>query len=132
MPSRGNTIFADRPVGAELASGASDAVLGLATVYRDASRATVHVAGDLDLSSMERLTATLEAHIDAGRRYLRVDLGSCTFLDSTALARLVPIHRRLLASRGTLILTGVGQRPARLLAITHLDSVLFVGGPRSV
>lgn len=132
MRSTSSTIFADRLVDTTRVSTADDTVLGLATVHADASRASVHVAGNLDLATVDDLMTVLDEHIRAGRRYLRVDLGSCTFLDSTALARLVRLHLRLLETRGTLVLTGVRHRPARLLAITRLDSVLFVGGPRSV
>jgi anti-anti-sigma factor len=132
MRSRGRVTLAETAGNATLPMKPTDAMLGLSTVVADASKATVHVAGDLDLSTTDGLSAVLEEHLAAGRRYLRVDLGSCTFLDSTALATLVDVHERVLNSRGTLVLMGVGARPERLLRITKLDKVLLVGGPRSV
>ena len=47
------------------------------------------------------------------------------FLDCTCLDALVAAHTRLLAARGTLVLSGVTPRMLRLLRLTGLDQVLL-------
>lgn len=132
MLSHRSIAVASQPGESPPALNSADPALLLSTGYADDVRATVQVSGELDLSTTGRLAALLEEHLAAGRRYLRVDLGGCTFLDTAVLTTLVQLHRRLLNVRGTLVLTGVGRRAAKLLAVTGMDAVLFVGGPRSV
>jgi anti-sigma B factor antagonist len=103
------------------------------TVHADdaAHSATIVLSGDLDLAAADTLAATIAEQHRRARRYVRLDLADVTFLDATALGVLVDAHREFLARRGTLTLTGVGRPVSRLLAITGLDKMLFVAGPRS-
>ena len=86
------------------------------TVNSDTTRASVRAAGSLTADSATALAATANKHILAGRRYVRLDLSDVTSVDDTAIAVLAGIHARLLAQRGTLILTGVESWLDRLLA----------------
>jgi anti-anti-sigma regulatory factor len=73
----------------------------------------------------------LDGHLDAGRRFLRLDLSEVTFLDAASLGGIIRVHHRALERRGTLVITGARPPVARLLRLTSLDEVLFVGGPRA-
>lgn len=101
------------------------------TVATDAARACVQISGELDAALAPRLAAELSAHLQAGRRYLRLELSGVTFIDTSALSVVLAAHNELLRERGTLVLTGVRRPVSRLLELTELDRVLFVGGPRS-
>ena len=90
------------------------------------SLATLYLRGELDCATAERLTATLAEQRSRGCRFLRVDLTGLHFIDCAGLSALVTGHRRALADRGTLVLTGVGPRVARLLALAGLDTVLYI------
>jgi anti-anti-sigma factor len=106
-------------------------LLSVETTELSQLRARVRVAGDLDASTGAPLWAVLQSHLAAGRRFLRVDLSGVAFLDAAALSGLTKAHHDALARRGTLVLTGVTMRLARVLRLTGLDRVLFVGGPRA-
>lgn len=101
------------------------------TVRFDAARANITVVGDLDLATAAPLWAVLQGHLAAGRRFVRLDMSGVTFLDATALSGITRAHQDFLAARGTLVITGVRTRVARVLRLTGLDEVLFVGGSRS-
>lgn len=105
--------------------------MSVATVRRDRQRALVRVVGELDLSTAAPLWAVLHSHLAAGRRFVRLDLSAVTFLDATALGGLTVAHQEALERRGTLVITGAHSVVARLLTLTGLDTVLFVGGPRA-
>src|SRR5436309_1813624 len=104
------------------------AVLHVVTVGQDSCRARLRVSGELDLASAGVLADALEGQLAAGRRYLRVDLSQLRFCDAAGLAVLERGHQRVLAAHGTLLLTGVGARLARLLSLTGLDALLMVTG----
>ncbi|HKC28151.1 MAG TPA: STAS domain-containing protein [Jatrophihabitans sp.] len=106
-------------------------LVAIETVEADRVRASVKVLGDLDIATAPTLFAVLQAHLAAGRRFLRLDVAGVTFLDAAALTGITGIHHAALARRGTLVLTGVAERTARVLRLAGLDDVLFVGGPRS-
>lgn len=97
----------------------------LTTIRQDRARALVRATGEWDLANAEQLGDLIDRHIDAGRRFVRLDLSTVTFLDCACLDVLEVAHRRLLAARGTLVLTGLPARVARVLRITGLDDVLL-------
>jgi anti-anti-sigma factor len=101
------------------------------TVECDASRALVKVAGELDLATVSPLWAVLDCHLAAGRRFLRLDLSEVTFMDAAALGGIIRVHHQALDHRGTLVITGARPPVTRMLRLTSLDEVLFVGGPRA-
>jgi anti-anti-sigma regulatory factor len=94
------------------------------TTRCDGTRANLQVCGHADRAGAEILEAVLDGHLRAGRRYLRVDVGGTSALDEAALSVLCDVHRRLLAARGTLIITAVRPPLEQLLATAN--SSLFV------
>lgn len=105
--------------------------MSVETVRFDRARAVIKVLGELDLQTAAPLWAVLESHLAAGRRFLRLDLSGVTFLDATALTGITRVHKELLSRRGTLVITGVRALVSRVLRLTGLDEVLFVGGLRA-
>lgn len=105
--------------------------LEVTTLRTDAGCTTLLLRGELDLNSGELLTAVLSNHLAMGNRSLRLDLSGVTFLDCGGLRTLVEGHNRFLAVAGSLVLTGVHPRTARLLHLTHLDEALRVEMPRT-
>ena len=101
----------------------SDAIT---TVAEDAWRAHVALHGELDIADAPQLLAVLEAHLEAGRRVLRLDTTDVTFLDSTVLGAMVAAHRRCVEMHGSLILTGVHGVVERIVKLTGLDRVLLI------
>lgn len=90
------------------------------------SLAIIRLRGELDCATAELLTAVLANQRANGRRYLRLDLSALEFLDCAGLNAIVRAHHHALASRGTLVLTGLPQHVCRLLRIAGLDNVLCI------
>ncbi|SHG54682.1 anti-anti-sigma factor [Jatrophihabitans endophyticus] len=105
--------------------------MSVETVRCDATHALVRVAGELRLATSAPLLAVLRSHHRTGRRFVRLDVSRVTHVDDAALPDIVRVHQDLLATRGTLVVTGVRSAVARALRRTGLDEVLFVGGARA-
>lgn len=91
----------------------------------DGVRASLALIGEFDGRCVDEVTAAFSAQFAAGRRLLRADLRSVTFMNTAVLGRLVDAHRRAMARHGTLILTGVRPPTERLMRITGTDSELL-------
>ena len=115
---------------------AAAGLLEIVAVAVEPAQATVQLQGEVDVTTAGLVTAALDEQLAQGHRFVRLDLSRLTFLDCCGLRALVLAHNEFLHASGTLVLTGVGHRVARLLAITHLDEALFVadgpGEPRHV
>ncbi len=87
--------------------------------------AVLHLSGDLDVESAETLLEVglplVEEHDE-----LAVELGELTFLDSSGLAVLVRMHKRLVDKAGKLVLRNPPANARRILEITSLDNVFVV------
>ncbi len=88
--------------------------LTITTTRCDKTRANLRLRGAVDVGGAELLQAVVEGHQRAGRRYLRVDVGTAT-LDAAAVEVLCHLHRRLLATRGTMIIMAVPPALERVL-----------------
>ena len=96
------------------------------TTAQDDWRAAIALRGELDVANADDLRIELTAHLDAGRRVIRVDVGGLEFMDSTALGALVTASRRCTAEQGSLILTNAPPRMRRLIDLAGLEHVLLV------
>jgi anti-anti-sigma factor len=104
--------------------------LEIIAVRVDATQSTIQAEGELDLATAGLLRDALDDELMQDRRFVRLDLSRLDFVDCVGLRVLVRAHHRFLAARGTLVLTGLGRRVARTLAITHHDDLLFIAdGP---
>ena len=83
----------------------------------------VDVVGDLDLSAVPRMREQLHAHLEAKPARLVVDLTQCGFIDASALAMLLDVHRKAWRYGGVLTLRGCSPRVLRLLSLTGLRRV---------
>lgn len=83
----------------------------------------IEVVGDLDLASVARVRETLHDALSVKPEHLVVDLAQCSFVDASALAMLVDVHRRAWRNGGLLTLRGCSPRVLRLLSLTGLRRV---------
>lgn len=96
----------------------------------DATRANLDVSGDLDADGAAVLEQVIEGHIRAGRRFLRLHMFGVRTVGDAATVVIARAHEQLLASRGTLILTGVERRiEARLRAAAESPLLLLPATP---
>jgi anti-sigma B factor antagonist len=94
-------------------------------VERDDGRVVLAVAGELDIGTAERLRLAVAPHLRPGA-HVTLDLAGVTFCDSTGLAALVGIYKRLAATDGRLILRAPIPRVLNLLTVTGLNRVMTV------
>jgi anti-anti-sigma regulatory factor len=80
------------------------------TARCDATRANLIISGDLDRDGAAVLEQVIDGHVRAGRRFLRVHVTGVRSLGDAAIVVIARAHEQLLAARGTLVLTGVGER----------------------
>ena len=86
----------------------------------------VEVVDDLDLASVARVRETLHDALSVRPEQLVVDLRDCSFVDASALAMLLDVHRRACRTGGVLTLRGCSPRVLRLLSLTGLRRVFDV------
>ncbi|WBB76841.1 STAS domain-containing protein [Micromonospora sp. WMMD1128] len=91
---------------------------------RGEAGACLRLAGELDLSTVGTLSATIDRLIAEGRRELLLDLSELTFCDSTGIAAFVRGDNLVADDGGWLRLTGATGRVARVLQVTGLAEVL--------
>src|SRR5690242_18109821 len=95
-------------------------------VCTDATHALLQGAGQLDVSSIDALTAVLETLLAWGRRHVWLDLGGVTVLGQPSLQAVVRVYEMYLAERGLLVLTSVGAELSRLLQEHEIERALFI------
>ncbi len=84
---------------------------------------TIAVTGALDVTTLPRVRDRLEQALAARPARLVLDLSACTFVDASALAVLLDLHRRMCRTGGVLALSGCSSRVLRLLSLTGLRRV---------
>jgi len=84
------------------------------------------VAGELDMSNVDDVAASLTAACD-GTRSLVLDLAAVTFLDSSGIVRLARLNNELAKAGRTLqIVPGVNTIATRILELSGMDLILTI------
>ncbi|MCB1017682.1 MAG: STAS domain-containing protein [Acidimicrobiales bacterium] len=86
----------------------------------------VTLAGEVDLSSRERISQFVALEVDACPGTLVIDLAAVTFVDSTGLSLLIRAHDTVTAHGGRVVVRHANAQFRRLLAITGVDRVVAV------
>ncbi len=95
--------------------------LSLETAARD-DWLVMTIGGELDLYTVTPLKEALSAAIAKGSSRIALDLSGVGFMDSSSLGVLVVALKRARERGGTIALVGVEGSPAKVLALTGLDS----------
>jgi anti-anti-sigma factor len=85
-------------------------------------RPVLVLRGEIDLSTAEAVQSSLEELVDDGAGPVIVDLSSVTFLDSSGLAVLVRLHKRV----GSIEVRSPTPLVRRLLAVTGLTDTFGI------
>ena len=106
-----------------LTDAPAPALVPAPTTPVDAAPVTVTITGALDVATLPRVREQLEQVLAGRPARVVVDLSACTFVDASALALLLDVHRRLSRAGGVLTLRGSCPRVLRLLSLTGLRRV---------
>ncbi|MEV0565780.1 STAS domain-containing protein [Dactylosporangium sp. NPDC049742] len=100
------------------------------TVRRAPTETVVSLAGEIDMSTVQRLATTVDEILggDAPQRVV-LDMGGVTFCDSQGLGTLVVLSRKATMAQSYLVLTNVGAFLIRVLDITGLRGALMIQEP---
>lgn len=90
------------------------------------ARTVVHVGGEIDVASADRLREKVAHLLAAGRTDLLVDLTGVTFMDSTGLGLLVGTLKRVRLAGGRLDLVVDSERLLKVFRITGLTQVFTI------
>ena len=87
----------------------------------------VRVQGEVDMSNVQDVSASIEAAVPAHTLEVVVDLSETTYLDSAGLAFLLRLSERLSGRRQTLSLVVPEDSPIRaVLEVTGLPNVMQI------
>jgi anti-sigma B factor antagonist len=94
-------------------------------ISRDDGRATVTIAGDLDMAGTLRLEPQVDALLEDPRLDLLVlDLGSVDFIDSVGLSLLIDTHRRTQSGGPRLAIARVSGNVRRIVQLAGYEAIL--------
>ena len=103
--------------------------LAVRTTRSEVDAAELIVSGYLDAESAPALVCVVDGHLLVRHRFLRVDVSGLRVTDAEGLDMLLDLHRRVLAARGTLILTGVPDVVRAAIDAAGLGQILFLVAP---
>jgi len=86
----------------------------------------IELGGEIDLYTAPEFKERMVELIDAGKKYIVVDLSTATFIDSTTLGVLVGGVKRLRPSGGSMALVCSDQNITKIFEITGLDRVFQI------
>ena len=85
----------------------------------------IHVRGEIDMATCERLRDVIEAHLGP-RQSIVLDLSGVEFMDSQCLRVLEQARGRLTADGGSLVLRNPSEAARRLLTVARARGLLDV------
>jgi anti-anti-sigma factor len=83
----------------------------------------VHIEGDMDTSVVPDVRSAIDRALDSGCTSVVLDLSAVTYADSSALALIVWLDRRLRPTGGRLVLAGANRNVNRVLELSGLIGV---------
>ncbi|MDD2485310.1 MAG: STAS domain-containing protein [bacterium] len=88
--------------------------------------AVVEIGGEMDVFTSPAIKKKVTEVIDSGRRFIIMDLGGVTYIDSTGLGLLISILKRVREKEGDLKIVGVTKQVQKVLDITGLNKILEI------
>jgi anti-anti-sigma factor len=96
------------------------------SVTRGGDETVVAVIGELDMSTAERLSETVNAELREGQTRIVLDLAELTFCDSLGLGTLVVLSRTAAVQQTYLLLRNPSPFFTRMLDVTGVRSGLNI------
>lgn len=94
-----------------------------ADVTQEDDATVIHVTGEIDIATCERLRDAIEPHLGPAQTIV-LDLSGVAFMDSSCMAVLVQARGRLTADGGSLILRNPSDAARRLLTVTQAADLI--------
>lgn len=88
---------------------------------------TLVITGTLDAMTAPELRAEVDAIVAEGNRVVVIDLAGVELIDSSGVAVLVALYKRVKANHGSVHIRGLRDQPAAIFKLLHLDRVFGIG-----
>ena len=96
------------------------------TVERAPTEVVMKLAGEIDMSTVQRLSKVVIDLLSEAPQRVVLDLEEVTFCDSQGLGTLVVLSRKATMAQSCLVLVNVGDFLLRVLDITGLRGALVI------
>ena len=97
------------------------------TTAQEGGKLTLSLTGELDHHEAKALVRKLEDCLEAAMpRDCVLDLGGLRFMDSSGIAVILKLHRRMNTLGGRLTVENVGQQPLRVLDASGIDRIVDI------
>jgi len=84
---------------------------------------TLAIAGSLDVLTAPELMPTIDKLVEERRRSVTVDLAGLDIIDSSGVAALVALYKRLRAVGGQVTVSGARDQPLAIFKLLRMDKV---------
>lgn len=84
------------------------------------------ISGSLDAMTAAEVMPSIDAIIEDRRREVVVDIGGLDLIDSSGVAVLVSLYKRLRARGGRVSVTGARDQPLSIFKLLRIDRVFFL------
>jgi anti-sigma B factor antagonist len=84
---------------------------------------TLRIAGSLDVLTASQLMPTIDELVEQRRPRVTVDLSGLDIIDSSGVAALVALYKRIRAIGGQVTVTGARDQPLAIFKLLRMDKV---------
>ena len=86
---------------------------------------TLELGGELDAMTAPELKTVIDAIASSGKSSVEVNVSQLRLIDSSGVAALVALYKRMKASGGTMVVTGADGQPLQIFKLLRLDRVFL-------
>lgn len=87
---------------------------------------TLRIGGTLDVLTAPTLATTIEQIVEERRPKVLVDLAGLDLIDSSGVAALVALYKRVRAVGGSVTVTGARDQPLAIFKLLRMDKVFML------
>ena len=87
---------------------------------------TLQIGGSLDVLTAPELMPTIDQLVAEKRHRVTVDLSSLDIIDSSGVAALVALYKRIRAVGGQVIVVGARDQPLAIFKLLRMDKVFSI------
>jgi anti-sigma B factor antagonist len=87
---------------------------------------TLRIAGTLDVNTVPELAASIDKLVEERRQRVVVDLGALDLIDSSGVAVLVALYKRVRAVGGQVQVINARDQPLSLFKLLRMDKVFLL------
>ncbi len=84
---------------------------------------TLQIIGTLDALTVPEIRTCVDTLVDEGRLDITVDMSAVELIDSSGVAVIVSLYKRVRANGGTVKVSGFQGQPAAIFKLLRLDRV---------